>query len=138
MEESGPCVLAGALVLAGRYDEARRELSPAEDPESNPRGYKHYALLAYMAAREGNAEEAIRLSQTARNVAEASGARRAKWGVMSQVEVAAQLGDRAGAVRLLLEAYTLGISKGAWVLTRWDLRPLKGHQPFEDLMRPKG
>ena len=27
---------------------------------------------------------------------------------------------------------------GSYVYTRWDLKPLLGYQPFQDLMRPKG
>jgi hypothetical protein len=57
---------------------------------------------------------------------------------MSQVEVAAHLGDNAGAVRFLREAYELGLLHGPYVFTRWDLRPLEGYKPFEELMRPKG
>jgi len=57
---------------------------------------------------------------------------------MSQVEASAHLGDNAKAVRYLREAYDLGIAHGSYLFQNWDLRPLYGYRPFEDLMRPKG
>ena len=57
---------------------------------------------------------------------------------MAQAQAAAHLGDKAGAVRFLREAYRLGLPHGSYVFTRWDLTPLEGYKPFEDLMHPKG
>ncbi len=45
---------------------------------------------------------------------------------------------REGAVRFLREAYEVGLPHGPYLFTRWDLRPLSGYKPFEDMMRPKG
>jgi tetratricopeptide (TPR) repeat protein len=136
MEDSRPFVFAKALVLAGNFDEARRELEGIGDTSVN--AYQKYALLAYMAARQGDSSEATRLSKKAREVAEAGPAARVRFAAMSQVEVAAHLGDFGGAVRLLWDAFELGIPKGSWVLTRWDLTPLYSYQPFAELIRPKG
>jgi len=128
--------VAATLVCAGRYDEARQVLERPEDLRAG--GAEPFSLLAYIAAREGNAEEAIRLSELAATAGDPSGETRSPYGVMSQVEVAAHLGDNAGAVRFLREAYELGLLHGPYVFTRWDLRPLEGYKPFEELMRPKG
>ena len=58
--------------------------------------------------------------------------------IMLQVETSAQLGDNAQAVRFLREAYGSGLAHGTWIYHNWDLRPLYGYKPYEDLMRPKG
>jgi tetratricopeptide (TPR) repeat protein len=133
---ANPQTMAATLVLAGRYDEARQEISRALD--SGIEDYRFFAYLAYMAAREGNAEEAIQLSDRAATVASESGGRFAPaQGMMSQVEVAAHLGDLARAVRVFRKAIEQGLQYGSTFI-RWDLTPLHGYQPFENLRRPKG
>jgi tetratricopeptide (TPR) repeat protein len=128
--------LAATLVCAGRYDEARQLLNQNGDFFGSRT--EAFSLLAYMAAREGNAEEATRFSEMAVTARDPSGEDRSPYGMMSRVEVAASLGDNAGAVRFLREAIGLGLPHGPYIFTRWDIRPLQGYQPFEDLMRPKG
>ena len=59
-------------------------------------------------------------------------------GMMSRVEVAAHLGDNAAAVRFLREAFSLGLPRTSRVFVDWTSGPSRAHQPFEDLMRPKG
>jgi len=128
--------LAATLVCAGRYDEARQLLNQTGDFLGSRT--EAFSLLAYMAAREGHAEEATRFSEMAVTAHDPSGEERSPYGMMSRVEVAAHLGDNAGAVRFLREAFDLGLPYGPYIFTRWDLRPLEGYEPFEDLMRPKG
>jgi DNA-binding SARP family transcriptional activator len=136
LERSRGLAFPNALMLAGRYDEARQALVEIEDEAWF--SYRRPTILAYMAAKEGYPEEAIRQSQAARDISDAEVQSRTNYGVMSQIEVAAQLGDLGRAVRLLREAFDLGIPEGPWALTRWDLTPLYGYEPFEELMRPKG
>jgi hypothetical protein len=57
---------------------------------------------------------------------------------MAQAQAAAHLGDNAAAVRFIREAYHLGLPHGLYTFTRWDLRPLQGYAPFEDMMKPTG
>jgi len=127
---------ATTLVYAGRYHEARQLIGRPEEWRTGQIGA--YQLLAYMAAKEGKAEEANRLSEKAATTRDPEGAIRDPNGIMSQVEVAAQLGDHAGAMRFLREAYERGLAHGNYLFEIWDLTPLYGYEPFEDLMRPKG
>ncbi len=128
--------VARILVQGGRYEEARRLLGNPEDlPREGREALDAFRLLAYMAAREGDAEGATRLALTAETVS----VRPRALGKMVRAEVAAHLGDRARATRLLQEAYTHGI--GGLSVTGpnpLDLSPLQGYEPFEDLIRPKG
>ena len=135
-EGNSPANIAATLVLAGRYDEAREVLTRPEALQT--RRMAAFQLLAYMAAREGDAEEANRLSIMAATAGDPNGVERDPTGIMSQVEAAAHLGDNAKAVRFLREAYDMGLAHGLWLFQNYDLRPLYGYKPFEDLMRPKG
>jgi hypothetical protein len=58
--------------------------------------------------------------------------------MLTHAEAAAHLGDLPGAVRFLREAYDLGLAHGLHVFHNWDLTPLYGYKPFEDLIQPKG
>jgi hypothetical protein len=58
--------------------------------------------------------------------------------MLTRAEAAAHLGDLPQAVRFLQEAYDRGLAHGTYVFHHWDLTPLYGYKPFEDLMRPKG
>ncbi|MBT8395483.1 MAG: tetratricopeptide repeat protein [Gemmatimonadetes bacterium] len=132
-----PDYVAATYVAVGRFEEARDLLSDLSGLRPGFR-MEAYTLLAFMAAREGRAEEALRYGEMAATVHEPQGLGRGPYGVMAKAQAAAHLGDNAGAVRFLREAYQLGLPHGSYIFTRWDLRPLQGYQPFEDMMRPKG
>ena len=134
--EADPEYLAQALVTAGRYDEARQVLARVWD-DLRLKG-RACGFLAYMAAMEGDGEEATRLSEMAVTADDPEGVRRFSSGVMWQAVVAAHLGDPAGAVKYVREAFRMGYPYGPGLLRNYDLTPLYGYQPFEDLMQPKG
>jgi tetratricopeptide (TPR) repeat protein len=132
-----PSDQASLLVYAGRFDEARELLAGHEDFQS--KRLRALSLLAYMAAKEGDAEEATRFSEASIYYQNPDGGPRGDaHAFMPAVETAAHLGDLAGAVRALRVAYENGLTHGLWLYQYWDLTPLYGYQPFEDLMRPKG
>ncbi|MGD2120581.1 MAG: BTAD domain-containing putative transcriptional regulator [Gemmatimonadota bacterium] len=129
--------VAATLVAAGRFDEARQVLSNIEDLMPGRR-LQAYTLLSYMAAREGLGEGAMRFGEMAATVLKDQGVDRDPYGVMAQAQAAAHLGDNAAAVRFIREAFRLGLPHGLYLFLRWDLRPLEGYKPFEDMMKPKG
>ncbi len=99
--------------------------------------YNANTPLAHMAAAEEDAQEAIRLAGMA--VASSPGrVGRNPHVLMSRAEVAAHPGDRAAAVRILRDACRVGLPRGSYVFTGWDLTPPYGYRPFADLVRPKG
>jgi DNA-binding SARP family transcriptional activator/TolB-like protein len=134
LDDVRPNYIARTLVAAGRYAEARRFLNQLDGLENN---YVALTVLAYTALMEQDTVEAFRLSEAARTAGEANPAF-LPFAMMSQVEVAAHVGDRARSVRLLREAFARGLPRGRYVWTRWNLTPLYGYRPFEDLMRPRG
>jgi len=83
MEVAYPDFIACALMNAGRFDEARQVLARGWDSVSAKS--RAYGLLAYMAATDGNVEEATRLSEMAVTADDPAGIRRSPTGVMSQV-----------------------------------------------------
>ncbi len=124
-----------ALYGAERWHEAQvlaSELA-AEDPKDiHCQGY-----LGVLAARRGNTAEAERISAwlAVQNPSYHQG-----WHVYWRARIAAQLGRREEAVRLLRQA----LSQGALMHVNGmfhedsDLEPLHGYPPFEELMRPRG
>jgi tetratricopeptide (TPR) repeat protein len=129
--------LARVLVQAGRYAEARRLLERPDDLTGGGQAALHaLRLLAYMAAREGDAGAANRIALTAETASVESNR---AFGKMVRAEVAAQLGDKAQAMRLIQEAYAFGMGGVSDTGPNpFDFRPLKGYGPFEELIRPKG
>jgi hypothetical protein len=68
---------------------------------------------------------------------------------LSARSIAALLGERAEAVRLLREGRNAGMDRGRWwegnqgiyteyIHSQMDLEPLRGYPPFEQFMRPRG
>ena len=52
--------------------------------------------------------------------------------------IAAVLGRRDEAMRLLRQAFTEGLGHGIWLHCDPDFGSLRGFGPFDDLMRPAG
>ncbi len=55
-----------------------------------------------------------------------------------RARIAALLGERERAVSLLRDGFAQGRSYGAYLHAEYDLEPLRGYPPFEELLRPKG
>ena len=52
--------------------------------------------------------------------------------------IAAALGDREGAVRLLRQAYSEGMVLGTAQRREPEWRPLRDYGPYQEFVRPKG
>ncbi len=148
-------VLALGLEIAGRLPEARRELAAllaakGADPGSTWGQWPYDAefadevflrgVLGGVEARLGNATEARRQAEAIRRVDRPDLIGR---GAYARSIVAASLGEKDRAVSLLKTALAEGLTMAAisptcFVLHRsfWH-RSLRGHPPFEELLKPK-
>ncbi len=122
-----------ALCLLEQWDEARSSAvkSATVFPDSiDMNGYQ--GLLAARAGDRKGAESAstsLTRFRTGDALAEAT-----YW----RACIAAQLGDREGAVALLREAFTQGVPLIVAAHADWRLDPLQGYVPFEELIKPRG
>ena len=60
------------------------------------------------------------------------------WPTLWRAFLAAELGERDEAVRLLNLAYREGMPHGVWLRTAVFLESLRGYPPFERFIEPKG
>ena len=141
-----PLAPARILYLSERWGEARDRFAAlaAEDSANvNVQGY-----LGALAARRGDREEALRISRWLESLD-----RPYLFGYnhVWRARIAALLGDRAEAVRLLGMAFARGLKhdgtflpdkparvSGVWSHRDIDLESLRTYPPFQQLMRPKG
>ena len=124
--------LAYALYLSERWEEARTiyEDLLKEEPEN----INHIGYLGAMAARRGDREEALRISTQLEEVK-----RPYLYGNHTywRARIAALLGDKENAVRLLRESIAQG--QTYWgIITDIALGPLWDYKPFKELIKPKG
>jgi tetratricopeptide (TPR) repeat protein len=124
--------LADALYSAEQWEEARstfRDLSL-----KHPEDIDHLGFLGTLAARLGNRDEALSISDRLKAVAKPF-----LFGGPSywRACVASLLGEREQAVLLLREAFAQGASYGVNVLSDMDLEPLRDYGPFKELIKPK-
>lgn len=117
------------LFEAGRVSEARAAM--AEVIAADSTDAYGYAMLGVMYAAEGN-----------RAAAQREDARLARLGgpqglvLMGRAGIAAWLGDRERAVRLLRDALSAGLEWRPVLHLDPLLAPLRGYEPFEELIRP--
>jgi hypothetical protein len=52
--------------------------------------------------------------------------------------IAAHLGDKQKAVKLLKEAFNQGQNYGVYLHNDMELEPLRDYPPFQELIKPKG
>jgi DNA-binding SARP family transcriptional activator/tetratricopeptide (TPR) repeat protein/TolB-like protein len=130
-----PAALAITYVRLERWAEARALYDSLAARDST--SVSNAGLRAIVAARSGDratAERiAARLPSMVRPVPTQFGVDRF-W----QARIAAALGERERAVRLLEEAYRLGLPYSIAHHTEQELAPLRGYAPFDALMRPRG
>jgi hypothetical protein len=122
--------LAGALYRAERWSEARALLEVLVEEDAI-----YTVFLALAVARQGDREAAARLNDA---LAEVDVPHRPGVQLRWQARVAAVLGDRELAVRLLREGAAAGLASDIWMYRDMDLESLRGYPPFDELMRPKG
>jgi tetratricopeptide (TPR) repeat protein/TolB-like protein len=127
--------LAQLLYNAERWDEATElyETLARENPENTI----YLAGLGRLAARRGDRGEALRISDALRA---GENPRTERIRTADRARIAALLGDREGATRLLQQAIEqgYGFGFGTWIHLDMDLEPLHDYPPYQELMRPKG
>ena len=129
--------LARTLYYLDKWDEAEAlfEGLHSESSDDNNFGVAYYGYLGSIAARKGNREEALKISQELKDnktpylLGEPS-YRRAR--------IAALLGDKEGAMNLLWEAINQGHDYADLYLYPQDFESLQDYPPFQQLMKPKG
>ena len=121
--------LGDALQFSGRYEEARVVF------ETHPNVGTRLSHMGVLAARLGRIDEAQQFSDSLAAMAGPGVFGGPTW---SLALIAAALGERERAVRLLREAFTLGWQYGVGRHSDPDLASLRDYPPFQELMRPKG
>jgi serine/threonine protein kinase/tetratricopeptide (TPR) repeat protein len=129
--------LARTFYVLDKWDEAEAlfEGLHSESPDDNSLGAACYGYLGSIAARKGNREKALKISQELKDnktpyLFGDPTKRRAR--------IAALLGDKEGAVNLLLEAIKQGYDYTDLYFYPQDFESLQDFPPFQQLMKPKG
>jgi tetratricopeptide (TPR) repeat protein len=128
--------LAQIYYEVGRLEEAQSIAQQLNEQRRNTFG--RLLLLARVAAREGDREEALAIS---RLLLESVVGQPRGFGTVGRAVIAAALGEHERAMALLHEARASGVALGDW--SGWQhanlsLEPLWDYPPFQELMRPKG
>ncbi|MFC1559215.1 protein kinase [Gemmatimonadota bacterium] len=125
--------IANALYEMERFDEA--EVLYKELTVDSPSSLTYLGYLGTLAARRGDDQEALRIFDLLASIDQPY-----MFGnhIYLCARIAAQLGDKERAVRLLHESFEQGARAFLGVYRDMDLVPLRGFQPFEELIRPKG
>ncbi len=123
--------LARAFYVAEKWENARtlfKELS-----EEFPDNIQYKGFLGRLAAREGNAKDAIKISDGLAGLDQPY-----LYGVhtYSRACIATLLGEDVKAVELLREAFTQGRPFGAYLHRDMDLESLRKYPPFQELLWP--
>jgi tetratricopeptide (TPR) repeat protein len=121
---------ARALYEAGRLNEAHGHLERLE--ARSPGDPSNRRELGIIAAKRGDREEAMKISDWLAGLEDPGERTRSLWRGM----IAAQLGDREEAVRLIRVFYDeAGYS--TWTTHHSAFNLLRDYPPFQELMRPK-
>ncbi len=124
---------ARMLYFAGRLDEAEVLFQALADAVPDSVGYRAY--LGSTAARRGDRETAMQISASLEQMS-----RPFRFGSIPywQARIAAVLGERELAVTKLREALDQGMQVSEAFHRDFDLQSLRGYEPLEELLRPKG
>ena len=129
--------LAGAFYTLDKWDEAETlfEGLHSELPDDPYYGIGSCGLLGSIAARKGNREKALKISQEMKDNKTPY-----LFGIPTywRARIAALLGDKEGAVNLLQEAIKQGCDYQNLYFSPKDFESLQDFPPFQQLMKPKG
>ncbi len=127
--------LAWALYQAARWNDAQRLYE--ELAEEYPEDTGYLAALGQLAARRGDREEALRISEGLRSVEYPLREWRA---TRMRASIAAVLGDREEAMTLLQQVIDRIVPGSYWVGLHRDIdfESLRDYPPFREFLRPKG
>jgi hypothetical protein len=125
--------IAVTLYEAGQWQASREVVAALAEEWPQGMGYQGY--LGVLAARLGDRTEAERVDTWLRDLE-----RPYLYGshTLWRARIAAVLGDHDRAVVLLREAFAEGLTHDVAWHVDVDLRPLRDHPPFRELMRPRG
>jgi predicted Ser/Thr protein kinase/TolB-like protein len=129
--------LARTFYTLDKWDESEAlfEGLHSELPDDNLVGVNYYGYLGSIAARKGNREEALKISQKMKdNKTPYVFGNPTYW----RARIAALLGDKEGAVNLLWEAIKQGYDYTDLYFYPMDFESLQDFPPFQQLMKPKG
>jgi tetratricopeptide (TPR) repeat protein/predicted Ser/Thr protein kinase len=125
--------LTRTLYLMEKWEEAET-LSGGLHCE-RPDNIDYYGLLGSIAARKGNREKALKISQGLKdNKTPYLFGNPNYW----RARIAALLGDKEGAVNMLREAIKQGLDYTDLYFYPQDFESLRDYPPFQQLMKPKG
>lgn len=125
--------LADRLYLAQRWDEAHEICKKLA--ENYPDSFAYAAKLGCIAAREGNPEEARRVSEDLGTLNRPYLFGRHTY---RRARIASLLGEKQRAVDLLQQAMREGYRFTIDVIQDQDFLPLKDFPPFQEFLKPKG
>ena len=125
--------VGNTFLAAGQLDSAAAHYLRAQPDPSIPNALARVGHLAIIAALRGD-------TLRARAVSDSLGANTPRWDqgrtVFWQAAVAAYLGKRDEAVRLLKSQNPYQLSMVSWH-SNFELRPLRGYPPFDALITPE-
>jgi len=124
--------LAFALYVAEQWEKTQALFK--ELAEENPENIEYKGFLGRLAARRGDQEEALRISEELQHIK-----RPYLFGSHTYCRacIASLLGDRKQAVELLREAFAQGHAHGVYLHRDMDLEALRKYPPFQELLWPK-
>jgi tetratricopeptide (TPR) repeat protein/TolB-like protein len=126
--------LALWLYWAERWSDALRLYE--ELAEEYPENTTYLAGLGWLAARRGDREEALRISEELRSFRHPSLERDH---TLERARIASLLGDREEAMTLLQRAIDqVKFGHGVWWHRDPDFESLRDYPPFQEFLRPKG
>ncbi len=135
VEEADPYDRGRVLYWGERWDEARTVFDSLL--AANPDNINYLGYLGTTLARLGNRDHAIAIdSQLAASDHSVSPF---EWGLQARwrAHIAAVLGEKERAVRLLRQAYREGSAYDITLHRDIDFENLRDYAPFEDFMRPR-
>ena len=130
-------ISARAFYTLDKWDEAESliRILHNELPVDTVDGVDDYGYLGLIAARKGDRERALKISQEMKdNKSPYLFGHPTYW----RARIAALLGDKEGAVQLLQEAIKQGIDYQYLYSYTQDFEALQDYPPFQQLMKPKG
>jgi tetratricopeptide (TPR) repeat protein len=128
-------VLADMLYVAERWGDAQRLYQQLAKEHPDPDTLWHLTQLGCLAARRGDRQTALSINEQLRTPLSAF---RESEQTYERAKIAALLGDREQAVRLLYQSYEEGSNFGIFGHGEIDFESLHDYPPFQELIRPKG